>query len=338
MILRSQTCRLAAAAFILLPALVAGKFQNDFSNYPDDAQPCLNEADEKSGCNADAVAEMNKCLCGDGGSFLTNSAKCIGEKTSQNLTTLQTTFKVLQINCDNSKTPMKINLADFLDLADPGDKPAYSGTSTDKDDAPKPTNTNKTDGEDKGGLPMGAIIGIAVGAGVIVLGAIAAAIIMIRKRKKRNLEESHPMLVSQSYNPGAFPPAQNEHASGMYHSPNDVKAETSHQSSPAPNRLSPHQQQQGWNNDPRHVSWNSQQSSLGHQSWTGATQPYQALGNEPPQQPPQQFGPPVFELPNNPSPQQPQQAHRPHPIEMPATPLDHRQQQQQGYGYGQGRY
>ena len=353
MILRSQTCRLAAATFFLLPTLVAGAFQNDFSNYPDDAQPCLEDADKTSGCDGDTVSEMNTCLCGDGGGFLTNAAKCIGEKTSQDLQTLQTTFKVLQVNCDNSNTSMKINLADFLELAEPDDydKPTNSGSST---GAPQSTETNKPDEGDKGGLPMGAIIGIAVGAGVLVLGAIAAAIIMIRKRKKRNLEESHPMLVSQSYNAGAFPPSapSSENASGMYHSPNDVKAEQSHPSSPtwrpttqspAPGRLTPHQQQQqqqqhGWNNDPRHASWNSQQGSYGHQSWTSATQPYQALGNELPAQQ-AAAGPPVFELPNEPARTHPQQMHQTPPVEMPASPLGQReQQQQQGYGYGQGRY
>jgi hypothetical protein len=337
MILRSQTSRIAAAALLLLPTLVAGRFDNDFSNYPPKAEKCMDEADKNSGCNGNTVPEMNQCLCGDGGGFLTNTAKCIGEETSQDLQVLQTTFKVLQVNCDNSNTSMAINLAGWLELADPKGAATSSASTS---GAAKPTETNQTDGDSKGGLPMGAIIGIAVGAGVIVIGGLAAAILLIRRRKKRNLEESHPMLVSQSYNPGGFPPARSDHSSGMYHSPSDVKAEHSAPTSPtwrpttqspAPSHLSAHPQ--GWSNDPRHASWNSQPSSLGHQSWTGPTQPYHTLGNEAaPAQLDATPAAPVFELPNEPAAQQPQ---HPAPVEMPASPMNG---QQQGYGYGQGRY
>lgn len=54
-------------------------FQNDFSDYPAGTQTCLSNASDGSDCTGDTSAEMNQCLCSNGGNFVTNSARCIAQ-------------------------------------------------------------------------------------------------------------------------------------------------------------------------------------------------------------------------------------------------------------------
>lgn len=52
-------------------------FKNDFSAYPAGTQSCLYSASDSSGCTGATAAEMNACMCTNGGDFVTNSARCI---------------------------------------------------------------------------------------------------------------------------------------------------------------------------------------------------------------------------------------------------------------------
>lgn len=56
------------------------EFKNDFSDYPSGTHDCLNDANDSSNCTGDTSAEMNQCLCSNGGNFVTNSAECIAAK------------------------------------------------------------------------------------------------------------------------------------------------------------------------------------------------------------------------------------------------------------------
>lgn len=66
---------------LLVLLAVAGSsravFKNNFSDYPSGTHTCLNDASNSSNCQGDTSAEMNACLCSNGGDFVTNSAECI---------------------------------------------------------------------------------------------------------------------------------------------------------------------------------------------------------------------------------------------------------------------
>lgn len=75
-----------ASQFLLIlltaPDHATADFTNDFSDYPAAAQSCLYTASNSSDCHGDTSIQMNKCLCANGGSFVTNSAKCIAGEDS----------------------------------------------------------------------------------------------------------------------------------------------------------------------------------------------------------------------------------------------------------------
>ncbi|GJC80517.1 hypothetical protein ColLi_03355 [Colletotrichum liriopes] len=100
-------------------------FVNDFSAYPKNARSCLDTAAAASGCTGNTVTEMNTCLCGNGGNFVLATAKCI-EKQAQDdekqaKDDLGAVYEMLLTSCTDSKTPLGISQAQFLDPEDDDD-------------------------------------------------------------------------------------------------------------------------------------------------------------------------------------------------------------------------
>lgn len=74
----------AGILFLLLAVsrLAISTFTNDFSGYPSGAQNCLYDAADQSNCQGDTSQDMNSCLCGNGGHFVTNAGTCIAQADS----------------------------------------------------------------------------------------------------------------------------------------------------------------------------------------------------------------------------------------------------------------
>ncbi|TQN65704.1 hypothetical protein CSHISOI_09705 [Colletotrichum shisoi] len=87
-------------------------FVNDFSAYPVNSRPCMNRAAAASGCAGNTVTEMNTCLCGNGGDFVTATAKCVEKEAKDELDHV---YGMLLASCTDSKTPLAVSQAHFLD-------------------------------------------------------------------------------------------------------------------------------------------------------------------------------------------------------------------------------
>ncbi|EFQ36060.1 hypothetical protein CGRA01v4_06033 [Colletotrichum graminicola] len=90
-------------------------FVNDFSAYPVKARPCLDAAAAASGCTGNTVTEMNTCLCGNGGDFVLTTARCIEKQAKEQIGTV---YSTLLTSCTDSRTPLGISQAQFLDPDD----------------------------------------------------------------------------------------------------------------------------------------------------------------------------------------------------------------------------
>ncbi|PHH55198.1 hypothetical protein CFIMG_007463RA00001 [Ceratocystis fimbriata CBS 114723] len=95
--------------------LAQARFQNDFSSYPSGAVECLNQSDTTSGCNGDTITIMNACLCGNGGSFVTNTAKCMVNAGHSD--DLSATYSVLRVNCQGSGSGLTVSESQFMAAA-----------------------------------------------------------------------------------------------------------------------------------------------------------------------------------------------------------------------------
>ncbi|KAL1901150.1 hypothetical protein Cpir12675_000639 [Ceratocystis pirilliformis] len=95
--------------------LAQARFQNDFSSYPSGAVECLNQSDTTSGCNGDTITIMNACLCGNGGSFVTNTAKCMVDAGHSD--DLNATYSVLRVNCQGSGSGLTVGESQFMAAA-----------------------------------------------------------------------------------------------------------------------------------------------------------------------------------------------------------------------------
>lgn len=215
---------IASAATLL--ALASTAIAGNFDFYPTGSQSCLEGALTASKCPG-SVSQRNSCLCNDGGSFVTNTAKCLG-KGKNTRALVPDVYTTMVDACDNSDTPLSVDQSAFLQTAanaakqaDDDDKKKTTTTSstakttptststtnsksspTNKDSDDKDSNnkdsSNKdssSNGDKKSGLSTGAIIGIAVGAGVVGLAAIAVLLAFLRRRRAmKAAEERDPML------------------------------------------------------------------------------------------------------------------------------------------------
>lgn len=340
----------------LLSTTLADRFPNDFTVYPKGAQACLNTADRNSGCNGETVPTMNACLCADGGGFVTDSAKCIGRSSPDDL---ETTYTMLQVNCDGSKTSMDISKDDWMKLGEEAQETSTPSATPTPTETGKPTNTPDPEDEDKqdqGGLSSGAKIGIAVGGTLLGVGIVAGLALFLYRRKKATREskdEANPMLGRQSLQPSMFTGRESGSASvattSVYGPPGYTEWKDPSQGNYStaawgpdsfsaggnPTTVSPPPQQQWNTNESPAPSWNPQ-TGWGPQPPTPA-QPQQPQGTAQPWLAPTgyhavasqdgmaagrddpQNG--VYELASTPADYRPRNAltPRPGPVEMPGS-------------------
>ncbi|KAH6676890.1 hypothetical protein F5X68DRAFT_213575 [Plectosphaerella plurivora] len=231
-------------SYLLLAAPTAfATDQNDFSLYPGDAQGCLKDAAATSKCSDDTVAAGNKCLCSNGGSFVTNAATCIGREAPAALKTVWTTMST---SCADSNTPLVVTEDDFISIGQresgtPSTRTASktAGPSSTSTSSATPTSDpeegsgQNNDNNDNGGLSVGAKAGIGIGsaAGAAVLGGILAMAWNSRKSRAAHDESRQSMLLDGRGSPGG------EAGIGGYHAAaqSDWRAAEKHQGRPESN-------------------------------------------------------------------------------------------------------
>lgn len=246
---RSRASWRWASAGLLLA--VSCSAQSNFDFYPEASRACLERITASSNCESNNVPETNACFCSNGGNWIIDVASCVGEEAKDDV---QDVYATMQEACSNSDTPMSVSQSDFFAAAD-GEEVASTttttrrptgtqadpestqtdNTSTEADSTsteteatstgttsqePTTTNTENTgsDGaDDSGGLSQGATIGIGVGAGVVGLALIGAAVVFFLRRRNRQTEESNPMLPDYRHHaPTTFPPSEPSPAYGGY--------------------------------------------------------------------------------------------------------------------------
>ncbi|RGP58705.1 c2h2 type zinc finger containing, partial [Fusarium longipes] len=192
-------------ALLLAPSLA---LENNFDFYPEGAQSCLNENADKASCTGADAKELNYCLCGLGNynnDFILGSARCIGQESPNDV---DETYDMMNKACSNSNTPMKTTKSEFQQAAHDGETTtsATAGTSstagasstasaTDTASTTSGTASASTDGADaETGLSTGATVGVAVGAAAGGAAMVGLVLWFWLHRRKKNAEESHPML------------------------------------------------------------------------------------------------------------------------------------------------
>ncbi|KAK3352518.1 hypothetical protein B0T25DRAFT_415485, partial [Lasiosphaeria hispida] len=190
------------AALILVSLSGAAATVIDFSFYPLDAQDCMYQASNSSNCDTETVSATNSCLCSNGGNFVTNTAKCLGGSDPSDLSSVYQTMKQA---CSDSKTPLSVAESQYMSAAGftgslTATQPAAtSTTSSAKTAAASTTGPAVTDGEGSSnqnkGLSTGARVGVIAGSSVAGIALLAGLLLfLLRYRKRKDGEESHPML------------------------------------------------------------------------------------------------------------------------------------------------
>lgn len=193
---------------------------NDFSDYPSGTQQCLDDASDDSRCSGNTVPQMNQCLCSNGGSFVTNAAKCIAREDPDDM---ESTYEILSLHCSDSNTPLQISKKNWM-AQQSSVSTSTTATRTTSNTATKSTMTTTSAGhtttatitatptatstpvpEDNAtGLSGGARIAVIAGSAVGGAAVLAAAVfIFCRYRKRRSgaaYEEVHAMGAQSPYN------------------------------------------------------------------------------------------------------------------------------------------
>ncbi len=181
----------------------------DFSSYPLGSQDCLYQASNTSNCATDTVLATNSCLCNNGGNFITIAAKCLGDS---NPSTLEGVYDIMKDACKESNTPINVEEEQYLSAAGftgtmtpprptatPVPPPSVSGAETRPTEPPEAdddSDGNRPQGHRSGkGLSSGARIGVIIAATIVGI-AMAGAVVylLLRHKRKKDNEESHPML------------------------------------------------------------------------------------------------------------------------------------------------
>ncbi|PTB73690.1 hypothetical protein M440DRAFT_1299213, partial [Trichoderma longibrachiatum ATCC 18648] len=191
----------------LAPAALA-VVEADFSFYPANAQPCLNQAAAASKCVGSTVTDLNNCLCGNWNDFVILAATCLGDKDKDDAVSV---YKTMVSACADSDTPLDVSPSEFYGAVN-GETTTTTTTSTTKPTAATTTATQtdvhvhstvtvqptssstSTAAPAQGSLSTGATIGIALGASFGGVGSIAGLVYFLLRRAKKQDEERHPML------------------------------------------------------------------------------------------------------------------------------------------------
>ncbi|KAI1176015.1 hypothetical protein F4777DRAFT_290915 [Nemania sp. FL0916] len=227
---------------------------NDFSAYPEAAQPCLYNSADQAGCTSGSSgADLNQCLCKNEGNFIYNTASCVGTTSPADADAV---YETLSTNCAGTGVTLSVSKQAFLDTASQASsKPSSSSTTstttttttsptstpatTSSADPSSPTPTNPPDQTPKdppdppsadNGLNTGAKIGIGVG---VAFGAIAVALLawfiwlyQKRRRPGQFLQGNEPS------NGGPPPPYGGKDAFGMSNQSHHEYAQNNTQQGP----------------------------------------------------------------------------------------------------------
>ncbi|KAK4663529.1 hypothetical protein QC763_609190 [Podospora pseudopauciseta] len=231
-----RTLPSALAIFVLASTVQGASINFDF--YPETAQGCMYAAADASKCETGVVKTTNECLCQNGGGFIKNTASCLGQSSRDDL---QQVYDTMSGACRDSRTPMGISEKQFMDFADGATTTSTSittttaptSTTTTSSTTSTPTSTESppasTEPADEGsqGLPTAALAGIIAGS-VVGVAAVAGVVFFLLRKKRKQGEESHPMLpdsytqppLSQTAHMSVTPSASG--TSGGYVSPPDT--------------------------------------------------------------------------------------------------------------------
>ncbi|KAK1783067.1 hypothetical protein QBC45DRAFT_388963 [Copromyces sp. CBS 386.78] len=206
----------------------------DLFDFPVNAYDCLNQASTASNCAAGTASEANSCFCNNGGNFVTGTARCLAESDPGDLAEV---YGTLKSTCAANNTPLNVgqeqyySAAGFTGTARPPkatttkisitvstltSAPTSFITSTSPSgttlkSAPVETATSGSDAEssrsgngsvnEDDGLSTGAKAGIIAGSTAAGLAVLAGLIMLfVRYKRKKDGEESHPMLPEQHGN------------------------------------------------------------------------------------------------------------------------------------------
>ncbi|CRK20367.1 hypothetical protein HYQ45_017529 [Verticillium longisporum] len=192
-----------ASLILLVSPSLAQTPDNDFSLYPSSARPCLLDASDRSKCKGDDVPSNNRCLCSNGGDFVTNAATCIGTDAPDTLLTVYTTMRTA---CSDSGTEVSISQAEFMALGASASSIAATATTTRSSPSATGSTTATTTAASSEtsapsgvpvdtGLSTGAKAGIGIGSAVGAAVFIGFAAMAWRSRRSRKAhDEARPML------------------------------------------------------------------------------------------------------------------------------------------------
>ncbi|RWA14214.1 hypothetical protein EKO27_g901 [Xylaria grammica] len=178
---------------------------NDFSAYPEGAQPCLYEAADAAGCSSGpSGAELNQCLCKNRNNFVYNTASCVARESPSDVNAV---YETLSSNCAGTRVTLSVSKQAFLAAAAAATSTSVpTSTST-------PTTPSSPDSPGQSadsGLSTGTKIGVGVGVGFGVIAvALAAWFIWAYQRRRRSTHSVHSNNVSGEAGPsyggaGAF--------------------------------------------------------------------------------------------------------------------------------------
>lgn len=218
---------------LVLASIPCAAVNIDFFDYPVNAYDCLNQASTTSNCAAGTLAEANSCFCNNGGNFVTGTARCLAESDPGDLAEV---YGTLKSTCAANNTPLNVgeeqyySAAGFTGTARPT-KPIATKTSstsiptaltsvptsfitstlpteTTATNTPEESGSSGSDAEssrtgngkvnEDDGLSTGAKAGVIAGSTVAGLAILAGLLMLfVRWKKKKDGEESHPMLPEQ---------------------------------------------------------------------------------------------------------------------------------------------
>lgn len=116
---------ISLAVFTVFIRYTQGYATLAFTNYPLNAQQCLYNAADASGCPtvASYSQDINSCLCGNEGNFVTNSALCVRENDSVDL---QNVWSTMVYDCQLTGTPLQYSESAFLGTGSTPSSPVAS--------------------------------------------------------------------------------------------------------------------------------------------------------------------------------------------------------------------
>lgn len=276
--------------WLLLTVSLVLAVESDFTFYPTESQSCLEKSYDVSECEAGSVAKLNKCLCDNGGSFIENTAMCLGYGQVGDY--YLEVYNTMKSACSDSSTPIAMDVTEFYNWVVYGSDNYRNETkdSTTDDESPTtstenfaPTSTTtpinteppqttfavpsstpvdvsgETGRDDANGLhdglSTGATIGIGLGGavgGAAIVGVIA--FFLFRRFNKQSEESKSILPEHRDQTPTTYPPTSPSPAFGQIH---EGKSSPAPAASAHPSRVSavsswgtPVQSNAAWNAPP----------------------------------------------------------------------------------------